>query len=69
MRAMYAVTELQKLQNRVAFGQPEEEVLNFDETEGLGMLGQTIGTGKVRAITAQVNKMVSRSKWQKKTLL
>ncbi|KAI0751455.1 Nop domain-containing protein [Daedaleopsis nitida] len=41
----YAQTELRKLQNRMAFGEAEEEVGAFDQTRGLGM----IGTGKVRA--------------------
>ena len=41
----YAQTELRKLQNRMAFGEAEEEVGAFDQTKGLGM----IGTGKVRA--------------------
>ena len=41
----YAQTELRKMQNRMAFGQAEEEVGAFDQTKGLGM----IGTGKVRA--------------------
>ena len=43
----YAQTELRKLQNRMAFGDAEEEVGAFDETKGLGMIG--VGTGKVRA--------------------
>lgn len=41
----YAQTELRKLQNRMAFGEAEEEVGAFDQTKGLGM----IGTGQVRA--------------------
>ncbi|KAI0824675.1 Nop domain-containing protein [Trametes gibbosa] len=41
----YAQTELRKLQNRMAFGEAEQEVGAFDQTKGLGM----IGTGKVRA--------------------
>jgi hypothetical protein len=41
----YAQTELRKMQNRMVFGQAEEEVGAFDETKGLGM----IGIGKVRA--------------------
>ncbi|KAF9072715.1 hypothetical protein BDP27DRAFT_1217163 [Rhodocollybia butyracea] len=41
----YAQTELGKLQNRMAFGEAEEEVGAFDQTKGLGM----IGSGKVRA--------------------
>ncbi|KAI6152058.1 hypothetical protein BKA82DRAFT_4106605 [Pisolithus tinctorius] len=43
----YAQTELRKLQNRMVFGQPEEEVGAFDQTKGLGMIG--VGSGKVRA--------------------
>lgn len=35
------------MQNRMAFGEAEEEVGAFDETKGLGMLGSA--TGKVRA--------------------
>lgn len=41
----YAASELAKLQNRMKFGEEEEEVGAFDETRGLGM----IGTGKIRA--------------------
>ena len=41
----YAQTELRKLQNRMAFGEAEQEVGAFDQTKGLGMLG----AGKVRA--------------------
>ena len=43
----YAQTELGKLQNRVAFGEAEEEVGAFDETKGMGMIG--LSSGKVRA--------------------
>lgn len=43
----YAQTELRKLQNRMVFGEAEEEVGAFDQTKGLGMIG--VGTGKVRA--------------------
>lgn len=43
----YAQTELRKLQNRMAFGEAEEEVGAFDETKGLGMIG--VASGKVRA--------------------
>jgi hypothetical protein len=41
----YAQTELRKLQNRMTFGEAEEEVGAFDQTKGLGMLG----SGKIRA--------------------
>lgn len=43
----YAQTELRKLQNRMSFGEAEQEVGAFDQTKGLGMIG--VGTGKVRA--------------------
>jgi hypothetical protein len=43
----HAATELRKLQNRMAFGEAEQEVGAFDQTKGLGMIG--VGTGKVRA--------------------
>jgi hypothetical protein len=43
----YAQTELRKLQNRMAFGEEEEEVGAFDQTKGMGLIG--VGTGKVRA--------------------
>ena len=43
----YAQTELRKLQNRMAFGEAEEEVGAFDQTKGMGLIG--VGTGKVRA--------------------
>ena len=41
----YAQTELRKLQNRMTFGEAEEEIGAFDQTKGLGMLG----SGKIRA--------------------
>ena len=43
----YAQTELRKLQNRMAFGEVEEETGAYDETVGLGMIGSS--TGRVRA--------------------
>lgn len=43
----YAQTELRKLQNRMAFGEAEEEVGAFDQTKGMGMIG--LASGKIRA--------------------
>ncbi|KAJ7068120.1 hypothetical protein C8F01DRAFT_1116944 [Mycena amicta] len=43
----YAQTELRKMQNRMAFGEAEEEVGAFDETKGMGMIG--VSSGNVRA--------------------
>lgn len=41
------MTELRKLQNRMVFGQAEEETGAYDETAGLGMIGTA--SGKIRA--------------------
>ncbi|KAG8965800.1 U4/U6-U5 snRNP complex subunit prp31 [Tulasnella sp. 419] len=60
----YAQTELRKLQNRLAFGEAEEEVGAFDETKGLGMLG-TAGTGKVRANAIDAKSRAKMSKANK----
>ena len=43
----YAMTELRKLQNRMAFGQEEEEDFGMDETKGMGMIGSS--SGRIRA--------------------
>ncbi|KAI6105723.1 hypothetical protein F5141DRAFT_1189509 [Pisolithus sp. B1] len=59
----YAQTELRKLQNRMAFGQPEEEVGAFDQTKGLGMIG--VGTGKVRAGLGEAKSRAKLSKANK----
>ncbi|CCG82507.1 Pre-mRNA-processing factor 31 [Taphrina deformans PYCC 5710] len=37
----YAITELQKLRNRMAFGKEEDEVGYGDESEGMGMIGSS----------------------------
>lgn len=37
----YAITELQKLRNRMAFGKEENEVGYGDESEGMGMIGSS----------------------------
>lgn len=57
----YAVTEMQRLRNRMQFGVREEEMELGDETEGLGMLGKSstntgaggaaaggVGAGRIR---------------------
>lgn len=43
----YAQTELRKLQNRMAFGEAEDEVGAFDQTKGMGLIGSM--SGRVRA--------------------
>ncbi|KXN86362.1 U4/U6 small nuclear ribonucleoprotein Prp31 [Leucoagaricus sp. SymC.cos] len=59
----YAQTELRKLQNRMAFGEAEEEVGAFDQTKGLGMIG--VGTGKVRAGMGDAKSRAKLSKVNK----
>ncbi|KIY49532.1 Nop domain-containing protein [Fistulina hepatica ATCC 64428] len=59
----YAQTELRKLQNRMAFGEAEEEVGAFDQTKGLGMIG--VGTGKVRAGMGDAKSRAKMSKANK----
>uniref|UniRef100_A0A0W0FCE3 Nop domain-containing protein n=1 Tax=Moniliophthora roreri TaxID=221103 RepID=A0A0W0FCE3_MONRR len=59
----YAQTELRKLQNRMAFGEAEEEVGAFDQTKGMGMIGA--GTGKVRASIGESKSKVKMSKANK----
>ncbi|KAF8138163.1 hypothetical protein EV363DRAFT_1313300 [Boletus edulis] len=59
----YAQTELRKLQNRMAFGEAEEEVGAFGQTKGLGMIG--VGTGKVRAGLGEAKSRAKLSKVNK----
>ncbi|KAJ7742421.1 hypothetical protein DFH07DRAFT_890952 [Mycena maculata] len=60
----YAQTELRKLQNRMVFGEAEEEVGAFDQTKGMGMIGATsgsvragLGESKSRAKMSKANKL------------
>ena len=55
----HAATELRKLQNRMAFGEAEQEVGAYGETKGLGMIG--VATGKVRAGMGEVKSKGSSS--------
>ncbi|KAF8897380.1 hypothetical protein BD779DRAFT_1432312 [Infundibulicybe gibba] len=59
----YAQTELRKLQNRMVFGEAEEEVGAFDQTKGMGMIGA--GTGKVRAGLGEAKSRAKLSKANK----
>ncbi|KJA30129.1 hypothetical protein HYPSUDRAFT_60970 [Hypholoma sublateritium FD-334 SS-4] len=59
----YAQTELRKLQNRMVFGEAEEEVGAFDQTKGLGMIG--VSTGKVRAGLGEAKSRAKMSKANK----
>ncbi|KAF9535109.1 hypothetical protein CPB83DRAFT_843505 [Crepidotus variabilis] len=59
----YAQTELRKLQNRMTFGDAEEEVGAFDQTKGMGMIGAQ--TGKVRAGMGDAKTRAKMSKANK----
>ncbi|KAL5488240.1 PRP31 [Sanghuangporus weigelae] len=59
----YAQTELRKLQNRMAFGEAEEEVGAFDQTKGLGMMGAA--SGKVRSGMGEARSKAKLSKANK----
>jgi len=59
----YAQTELRKLQNRMVFGEAEEEVGAFDETKGMGMIG--LSSGKVRAGMGEAKSKAKMSKANK----
>lgn len=51
LKEAYGMTELRKQQNRMKFGEEEEETGAYDETTGLGMIGSS--SGKVRLTTGE----------------
>ena len=57
----YAQTELRKLQNRMAFGEVEEETGAFDETVGMGMIGSSNGRVRAEAINNKSRGMSASS--------
>jgi len=59
------VTEMQKLQNRVKFGEQEEEYGYGDDSEGLGMLTQS---GSIRALKVDVRTKAKIGKKMQATL-
>jgi U4/U6 small nuclear ribonucleoprotein PRP31 len=59
----YAMTELRKLQNRLAFGEEEEEAAAYDETRGLGMAGSS--SGKLRQLQGESRSKAKMSKSNK----
>ena len=62
----YAMTELRKLQNRMAFGEEEEEAAAFDESRGLGMAGSS--SGKLRQLVGDTKSKAKMSKSNKNRL-
>ncbi|XP_027100321.1 U4/U6 small nuclear ribonucleoprotein Prp31 homolog [Coffea eugenioides] len=55
----YALTDMRKLANRMAFGVPEESSLGDGLGEGYGMLGQA-GSGKLRVSSAGPSKLSAK---------
>jgi U4/U6 small nuclear ribonucleoprotein PRP31 len=60
-KEQFAMTELRKAQNRMAFGKEEAQVGVGDETEGLGMIGQS-NDGRVRAMAIDQRTKAKLSK-------
>ncbi|GAA5870877.1 hypothetical protein JCM3774_001699 [Rhodotorula dairenensis] len=56
----YAMTELRKQQNRLKFGEAEEEVGAYDDVQGMGMIGST--SGRVRANMGEARSKAKLSK-------
>lgn len=53
LKEMNGMTELRKMQNRVKFGQEEEEVGAFDETVGMGMISSKGESGRLGSQAGQ----------------
>ncbi|OZJ05704.1 hypothetical protein BZG36_01452 [Bifiguratus adelaidae] len=61
----YALTELRKAQNRMAFGVEEDETGSFDTTKGMGLVG--LNSGKIRAAAADPRVKVKAPKQTQKS--
>ena len=53
LKEMNGMTDLRKMQNRVRFGEQEEEAGAFDETVGMGMISSKGDSGRIRAQSGQ----------------
>jgi U4/U6 small nuclear ribonucleoprotein PRP31 len=53
LKEMNGMTELRKMQNRVRFGEEEEETGAFDETVGMGMISSKGDGGRIRSQAGQ----------------
>ncbi|KAM0745807.1 Nop domain-containing protein [Meredithblackwellia eburnea MCA 4105] len=63
LKEQFQMTELRKLQNRVRFGEEEEETGAYDETRGLGMIGKE--SGRIRNTQAEARSQAKLTKAQK----
>jgi U4/U6 small nuclear ribonucleoprotein PRP31 len=58
LKEKFGMTELKKQANRMMFNQAEEEILDGDDTLGLGAIGKD-GSGRMRALAAQQKQKLS----------
>lgn len=58
MKERYGMTDLKKQANRMAFNQAEEEVMDGEDTIGLGVIGKD-GSGQLRVVAAQQRQKLS----------
>lgn len=58
MKEKYGMTELKKQANRMKFNEAEEEVIDGEETLGLGTIGKE-GAGRLRAVAAEQRQKLS----------
>ena len=65
-KEQYATSELQKLRNRMRFGEQEEEDMGIDESIGLGMIGTS--SGRIRANAGETRTKAKMSKSNKNRL-
>jgi U4/U6 small nuclear ribonucleoprotein PRP31 len=56
----YAITDLQKARNRMAFGEAEEEAMGIDSSEGLGMVGTSSGKIRAAAIDTRIKGTLNK---------
>ncbi|KAL8286285.1 hypothetical protein RQP46_004773 [Phenoliferia psychrophenolica] len=63
LKEQFQMTELRKLQNRMKFGEAEEETGAYDETMGLGMIGSS--SGKIRAQGGEAKSAAKLNKAQR----
>jgi hypothetical protein len=60
----FAQTELRKLQNRMVFGQAEDETGLGEESVGLGMIGSSSGKIRAEAVSkASKGEIATVSRW------
>lgn len=62
LKEVYAVTEVRKQQNRIAFGVAENESMVNSSVAGYGMIGTSGGSLRAPKIDTKLNEVVKKSK-------